>query len=128
MKKIFFVILPFLTLLGCFEENDNSLNRDKFVGNYDFVLTCVGVTQSENYILFIEKPLGNSDSLDAIVIIRNLLNQNNTVEAVISQNDLILNDVNVTGTGTISTDANEINLSLSFGGNDCSGKGTRRLL
>ena len=114
-------------LFSCFEENDNSLNRDKFIGNYDFVLTCVGNPQSENYIIFIEKPIGNSDSLNAIIIIRNLLNQNNTIEAVISQNDLILNDANVTGTGTLSTDTNEINLSLSFGGNDCSGIGIRRL-
>ena len=127
MKKLLFIIFPLLSLSSCFEEVDTTLSRDIFIGNYDFELMCVGDPQAQNYIIFIEKPIGSSDSLTAVVIIRNLLNQNNTIQAVISQNDLILNDSKVNGTGTLNTDTHEINLSLSFGGNDCSGKGTLRL-
>ena len=127
MKKYILLLLPVLVLSSCFEDVDNSLNRDKFIGNFDFTLTCAGGTQSNDYIIFIERPVGGADSLKSIIIIRNLLNQNKTISAVVSQNDIILNDSNIIGTGSLSENKNEITLSIFFNGNDCSGVGTRRL-
>ena len=127
MKKIFLILLPLIGLSSCFEDVDNSLGRDQFIGNYDFVLNCTGSQPNSSHIIFIEKPISDADSLGAVVIIRNLLNQNQTIQAVVSQSDIILNDDTLLGTGTLSDDTNELTLSINFADNQCSGIGTRRL-
>lgn len=126
MKKLILVFLSTVYLTGCFEDVDNSLGRDSFLGNYEMVLNCTGSHPSSSHIIFIEKPVGGADTLNSLVIIRNLINQNQAIQAVVSQSDIIFNDDTILGTGSLSDDTNQLSLSISFRDNDCTGQGIRK--
>ena len=129
MKRLLAFLCVTTFLIGCFEEpaEDPKPDRNKFFGNYDFSLSCEDGTSS-NHILFIEKPIGNSDSISTLVILRNLQNKNETVAAIISQYDFILFDDTIIGTGTLNEDEDQFSISFSINDStNCSGNGVRRL-
>ena len=116
-------------MIGCFDEPEGTPTPDRslFIGNYDLTITCNGSLGNSTHLIFIETPMGKADSINSAVVIRNLLNNNATINAIVSQYDIILNDKNVLGTGTISEDGKALTLSLSVTDNNCEGTGVRRL-
>lgn len=133
MKQLILILIPFVILCSCSEEDSsNSLDRNKFIGNFDFVRICEifpptsdpSYFDTTSYIIFIEEPQGGQ--ADNVVIIRNLENGNETIEAKVSQFDFVLDDADVTGTGTLSSNENELSINFTFPYYVCNGTGTRR--
>jgi len=129
MKKIFLLVLPLISLIGCFDEPEGTPipDRSLFIGNYDLTLNCNGSLGNSTHLVFIEAPIGKADSISTAVVFRNLLNNNATTNAIVSQYDIILNDRNILGTGTISEDGKTLSLSIYVTDNACEGTGARRL-